>query len=61
MIPVIEPWGADLAQVLSTLADEEWSVIHRFLQSMRELHERHAIRLRALADDEIQALATRTA
>lgn len=57
MVPVIEPWGTDLSEVLDTLADEEWTVIHRFLQSMRALHERHATRLRSMADEEIQALA----
>ncbi|MCW2920253.1 MAG: transcriptional regulator [Thermoleophilia bacterium] len=57
MVPVLEPWGADLAQVLGSLADEEWTVIHQFLQSMRGLHERHANRLRAMGDEEIQALA----
>jgi DNA-binding MarR family transcriptional regulator len=58
MVPVIEPWGADLSELLATLKDEEWTVIHKFLQAMRALHERHAVRLRAMGDDEIQALAT---
>ena len=58
MVPVIKPWGADLAEVLHGLADEEWAIVHKFLQSMRGLHERHANRLRAMGDDEIRALAT---
>lgn len=61
MVPVIEPWGEDLAAVLQSLGDDEWTVIHGFLQSMRGLHERHANRLRAMGDEEIQALATNRA
>ncbi len=57
MVPVIEPWGADLAELLKTMADDEWVVVHRFIQSMRQLHERHANRLRSMGDEEIQALA----
>jgi MarR family transcriptional regulator, organic hydroperoxide resistance regulator len=57
MVPVLEPWGADLAELVGKLEDHEWSVIHRFMQAMRGLNERHANRLRSMADEEIQALA----
>ncbi len=57
MVPVLQPWGASLAELVGELADEEWVVIHRFLQSMRDLNERHASRLRSMSDEELQALA----
>lgn len=61
MKPVVDAWAADLSEVVGTLADEEWVVIHGFLQSMRALNERHTARLRSMTDEEIQALAARRA
>lgn len=57
MVPVLEPWGEDLAKIVGALEDHEWSIVHQFLHSIRGLHERHAIRLRGMGDEEIQALA----
>lgn len=58
MVPVIEPWGDDLGELVSSLAEHEWDVVHRFLDSLRALNIRHADRLRAMPDEEIRALAT---
>lgn len=57
MTPVIEPWGVELGELVGTFDADEWGIVHRFIDGMRQLNDKHANRLRDMADEEIQGLA----
>lgn len=61
MVPVIQPWGEDLGELVGSLEEHEWAIVHRFLGALRDMNIEHARRLRAMPDVEIQALAAEPA
>jgi DNA-binding MarR family transcriptional regulator len=58
MIPVITPWGGDVAELVAGYDDRDWKAISEFLQQFAALNHRQAARLRERSDEELQALTS---
>lgn len=57
MIPIMLPWSRDMFRFTQTFESEEWAIVERFLEGMREHCIEHASKLKQLTDEEIQARA----
>lgn len=54
---VMAPWVAEVAALVQSLDDAQWTTIAGFMQRISELNSRHTSRLTAMSDDEIQSIA----
>lgn len=58
MIPVIAPWGGDVAELVANYDERDWTAISGFHQQFAALNHRQAARLHERSDEESQALAS---